>query len=231
MTMLIAAAAAFILLHLLVSGTRVRDALTGAIGEGPYMGLFSLASVVCLVWLIFAFGPARASDANGVFWRVTPLTRDIQLVLQLLAFLLIVPGLTTPNPTSVRQQSVLDRPNAVRGMLRVTRHPFLWGVAIWAAGHLLVNGTVAALILFGAMLLLALFGTVSIDAKRRRTLGASWDAFAAQTSNLPFAAIFGGRQRLSIGEIGWWRLVLAVAIWVGALLIHPYAFGVPALAR
>ena len=56
---LIAAAAFFVLLHLLVSGTRLRGALVGAIGEGPYMGLFSLASVGALAWLIVAFAAAR----------------------------------------------------------------------------------------------------------------------------------------------------------------------------
>ncbi|MGH7022728.1 MAG: NnrU family protein [Caulobacteraceae bacterium] len=229
MTMLIAAAAVFVLLHLLVSGTRVRDALTGAIGQGPYMGLFSLASIACLAWLILAFGPARTASDNAVFWSVTPLTRDIQLIVQLIAFLLVVPGLTTPNPTSVRQEGVLDRPDAVRGMVRITRHPFLWGVAIWAAGHLMVHGDVAAFILFGSLLLLALFGTVSIDAKRRRALGERWDAFAAHTSNVPFAAILAGRQKLHVGEIGWWRIVLAVALWAVVLWAHPHAFGVPAL--
>jgi uncharacterized membrane protein len=228
-TTLAVAAAAFILLHLLVSGTRLRDALTGAIGEGPYQGLFSLASVACLAWLIIAFGPARSAADNQAFWAVTPLTRDIQLGLTLLAFLLVVPGLTTPNPTSVRQQGVLDKPDAIRGMLRITRHPFLWGVAIWAAGHLLVHGDVAAMILFGSLLMLALFGTASIDAKRRRALGARWDAFAAKTSNIPFAAILARRQKLKIGEIGWWRLVLAVVLWVAMLYAHPYAFGVRAL--
>jgi uncharacterized membrane protein len=227
-TTLAVAAVVFILLHLLVSGTRLRDALTGAIGEGPYMGLFSLASVACLVWLIVAFGPARTTVANRVFWTVTPLTREIQLGLTLLAFLFVVPGLLTPNPTSVRQQGVLDKPDAIRGMLRITRHPFLWGVAIWAAGHLMVHGDVAALILFGSLLMLALFGTASIDAKRRRALGARWDAFAAKTSNLPFAAILSRRQKLKIGEIGWWRLALAVALWAGMLFAHPYAFGLRA---
>jgi len=229
MTVLLAAAAAFVLLHLLVSGTRVRDALTGAVGEGPYMGLFSLASIACLLWLGFAFVGARTASANSLIWTASPATKDIQLVLQLIAFLLVVPGLTTPNPTSVRQQAVLERPDAIKGMLRVTRHPFLWGVAIWAAGHILVNGSVAALIFFGSLLLLALFGTTSIDAKRRRALGEAWDAFAARTSNVPFAAIAARRQRLDLAEIGWWRLALAVAIWAGVLAIHQWAFGVSPL--
>ena len=229
MILFIAAAAAFVLLHLLVSGTRVRDALTGVIGQGPYMGLFSLASVGALVWMIMAFGAARADPMQAAYWSATPVTKAIQLGLMLLSFLLVVPGLLTPNPTSVRQESALEKPNAVQGMLRITRHPFLWGVAVWAAGHLLVNGDRAGIVLFGSFLLLAIFGTASIDAKRKRALGDKWTAFAAQTSNLPFAAILASRQSLNIAEIGWWRLLLAVVLYAAMLLAHPYAFGVRAL--
>jgi uncharacterized membrane protein len=229
MLSLIAAASFFLAIHLLVSGTRVRDALTGRIGQGPYMGVFSLSSVAGLAWLGIAFAQARHADVQLVLWDVTPVTRDAQIVLQLVAMLLIVPGLATPNPTSVRQESALDRPDVVRGMLRITRHPFLWGVAIWAAGHLLVKGDSASIVLFGSMLVLALFGTASIDAKRRRALGPKWEAFAAQTSNLPFAAIAQGRQRLNLGEIGWWRIGLGVAVWAALAWAHPYLFGARAL--
>ena len=229
MVSLLAAAAFFILLHLLVSGTRVRDALTGTIGQGPYMGAFTVASIAGLAWLGFAFAGARAAAWNLSYWDATPLTRQIQLGLMLVSLLLIVPGLTTPNPTSVRQEGALDRPDLIKGMLRITRHPFLWGVAIWAAGHLLVNGDRAGIVLFGAMLFLAILGTTSIDAKRKRALGATWDSFAAQTSNVPFAAILAGRQSLKLGEIGWWRILLAVVIYAALLFGHPYAFGVQAL--
>lgn len=229
MTMLILAVVVFLAIHLLISGTPVRDAITARIGQGPYMGLFSLASVAGLAWLIFAFGAARGAQANEALWTVNPVTRGVQIALQLVAMLLIVAGLTTPNPTSVRQEATLSRPDVVKGLLRITRHPFLWGVAVWALGHLLVSGKITSIVLFGGMLLLALFGTVSIDAKRRRALGKSWDAFAAQTSNLPFGAIAGGRQRLDLAEIGWWRIALGVAVWAGLAWGHPCIIGVAAL--
>ena len=226
---LIAAASFFLAIHLLVAGTRVRDALTGSIGSAPYMGLFSLVSVAGLAWLGVAFSKAHGQVSDQVFWSITPATRDLQIGLQLLAMLLVVPGLATPNPTSVRQEGALDKPDPVRGMLRVTRHPFLWGVAIWAAGHLLVNGDTASIVLFGSMLALALFGTASIDAKRHRALGAKWDAFAGQTSGVPFLAIVQGRQTLRLGEIGWWRIVLGIAVWALLAWAHPMLFGARAL--
>ena len=164
MLSLAAAATAFILVHLLVSGTRVRDDLVARLGEGPYMGLFSLASVGLLVWMIAAYGDARTE--NIVWWTPSPVTRHVSLAVQLIAVLLVVTGLLTPNPTSVKQEGALARPDVVKGMLRITRHPFLWGVALWAAGHLLVNGDLASGLAFGAMLVLGAYGGASIDAKR-----------------------------------------------------------------
>lgn len=228
MTSLVAAAAAFLLIHLLVSGTRLRDAITGAIGEGPYMGLFSLASLAAIVWLGFGYAAARRA-ADPVYWSATDATKWVQLGVTFLAFLLVVPGLATPNPTSVRQEATLDKPDVASGMVRVTRHPFLMGVALWAAGHLLVNGDLASLILFGTLLALALLGPLSIDGKRRRKLGAKWDAFAAQTSVVPFGAIAAGRQSLKLGEIGWWRLLLGVVVWAALVAVHPMLFGVSPL--
>ncbi len=228
MTGLAAAAAAFLLIHFAVSGTRLRDAITTRIGDGPYMGLFSLASIATLTWAGFAYGSAR-HGADPAWWAATPATKWIQLCVTLAAFLLAVPGLLTPNPTSVRQEATLDRPDVARGIVRITRHPFLSGVALWAGGHLLVNGDLASLILFGSLLVLSVFGPLSIDAKRRRALGPKWDAFAAQTSAIPFAAILQRRQSLKLGEIGWWRLAIAVAAWAALVWTHQQIFGVSAL--
>jgi uncharacterized membrane protein len=226
---LIAAAVFFLAIHLFISGTRLRDALIARLGEGRYMGLFVLASFAGIGWLVFGYAQARTSPDNLVFWGVTEPLRWVQIALMLIAFSFIVIGIATPNPTAVRGEGKIEDEDVVRGMLRVTRHPFLWGVALWGLGHLLVNGDLASLILFGSMLALALFGTSSIDAKRRRALGDKWDAFAARTSNVPFAAIAGGRQSLSLGEIGWWRIGLGVLVWAVLLMAHPFIFGAPAL--
>jgi uncharacterized membrane protein len=123
---------------------------------------------------------------------------------------------------SVHEQDV------VRGALRITRHPFLWGISIFAAGHMLVLGDFSSWAFFGTLLVLALSGTFSIDAKRRRAFGRDWIAFAASTSNLPFAAIFSGRQPFRVVEIGWWRLLISFVVFALLTLTHPYLFGIVA---
>ena len=225
MTMLLAAAAVFVLMHLLIAGTRLRGVIVGVIGEGAYSGLFSLASVAALVWLGMAYGAARGQ--GEVLWDTPAWGRLAQACIQFVALMLIVPGLLTPNPTSVGQLGAVEKP--ATGMVRITRHPFLWGVAIWAAGHLLVNGDTPSVILFASVGLLAIAGTTSIDLKRKNRLGEAWAAFAGQTSNIPFAAILSGRQSLKLGEIGWWRLALGVLVWAGLFHGHAYIFGVSAL--
>jgi uncharacterized membrane protein len=224
MSMLIAAVLVFMAIHFLISGTSLRDRIVGVIGEGPYLGLFSLASIASLVWMIFAFVGARSSPANQSFWSIGHANRDPAIALVFIAFLFAVPGLLSNSPTRVRGDTQVDKPTAVTGMTRITRHPFLWGVAIWAVAHLLANGRLADVILFGGLLITAFAGPFSIDAKRRRALGDRYRAFEAKTSNVPFAAIIQGRQHLALGEI-WWRLIVAIVLFGVLLWAHPYFTG------
>ena len=225
MTTLYLAAAAFVLLHVLISGTPVRAVLVRRMGEGVYMGLFSLLSVATLVGLIFAFAGARLTPGDVTWWGAEGWRRHVSLTLVLLAFLIGVPGLLTPNPTSVKGEGALDRPDPARGIVRVTRHPFLMGVTLWAVGHMVSNGDLASLVMFGSFLVLGVAGPPSIDAKRARVLGAKWEAFRAQTSIVPFAAILAGRQKLSLAEIGWWRPAVAIVAFAAMIALHPHAFG------
>ncbi|MBF8254458.1 MAG: NnrU protein, partial [Deltaproteobacteria bacterium] len=91
------------------------------------------------------------------------------------------------------------------------------------------NGDLGSVIFFGTFLVLALLGPASIDRKRKRIYGADWDRFAAVTSNVPFLAIAQGRNSLMIGELGWWRIILVVAVYGFFLHMHQVLFGVSPL--
>jgi len=225
MSNLIAASLVFLGIHVLISGTRLRDAITGAIGEGPYLGAFSLASILAIVWFASAYNAAALSPDNRVLYDLGIGMRHLAIPVVALAFLLGVQGLLAPNPAAVRQGSAAASEGTVKGVLRITRHPFLWGVMIWSAFHLAVNGDLASVIFFGTFLLLAFLGTLLIDAKRRRKLGAVWQSYSYKTSNLPFAAALSGRNRLKIGESFGRRFWIAGAIFVVVLFAHAWLFG------
>jgi uncharacterized membrane protein len=220
-TSLVLAALYFVGIHVGVAGTRVRDALVARLGERAYLGLFSAASFVGIVWLSTAY----AGAPYVMLWGPLPALRPLAAVLVLVAFVLVVLGLTTPSPTVVGGEKTLVSDEPAIGIQRVTRHPFLWGVALWAATHLVVNGHVKALALFGSLLFLAVFGGRAIDGKRARRFGADWQRYAAVTSNVPFLAIAQGRNRFATAEIGAGRVALAFAVFASVLVLHPVWFG------
>ncbi len=225
MANLIAAAVFFLGIHFGVSGTRLRDRLVGIVGARPFRGLFALTSIVGLIWLAKAY--ARAPHIP--LWGQLIVLKPVAMPFVLIAFAFIVIGISTPSPTSAGMESQLTRDVQVRGMTRITRHPFLWGTALWALVHFVINGDAAASILFGSLLLLAVGGTASIDAKRRRNFGKRWESFARQTSNVPFAAIVAGRNQLgaALREIGIVRPLVAIAVFAAVFALHGRLFGAP----
>lgn len=225
MSTLIAAAAAFFAIHFFVSGTPLRDRITAATGEKPYLGLFSLASLGLIVWLVIAYNRAQAGD-DPQLYDLGQGVRHLGIPIVAIAFFLGVQGLFLRNPTRVQMDGVAQDESVVTGVLRITRHPFLWGVALWSAFHVVANGDEASVIFFGTFLILSLVGTVLIDAKRRRKLGAAWNVFATRTSNVPFAAVIGGRNQIHVGEIFGWRFWVATALFLVILFCHPRLFGV-----
>jgi len=223
-----AASAYFLFIHFGVSGTRLRDVLVARLGEGRFRGAFAVASVVGLVWMIYGY---RHAPTVGL-WGQLPGLRPLAFALVFVAFLFVGVGLVTPSPTRVGMESKLTEGNDIaRGMVRITRHPFLWGVALWALVHLIVNGDLASLMLFGSLLVLALGGTVAIDAKRSRKFGDRWAQFAHTTSNVPFAAILNGRNSIvsALREIGIVRPLVVVLAYVLTLYLHGLVFGTPLL--
>lgn len=225
MTNLIAAAASFLGIHLLVSGTVLRDWITAKIGKKVYIPLFAMASLLAIVWLCIAYNGASISSANTVLFVPPPALKMFGVVLVAAAFLLAVPGVLRRNPTSAGQELA-----HIDGILRVTRHPFLIGVSVWAAFHLAATGTLAATIFFATFLILAVFGTRAIDRKVERRQPRQWAKIAAKTSVIPFAAIATKRNRFVAPEIVDWRMSVAVAVFGAVLYFHCALFSVPATA-
>ena len=220
MLSLVLAALFFAGIHLGIAGTALRDRVIGSLGENGYRAAFAVASVVGLGWLVAAYNRAPYL----VTWGMLEWWKPFAIILMLPASLLVVIGLTTPNPTSVGQEGRLGQPP--RGIVRVTRHPFLTGVGLWALVHLIGSGDVASLVFFAVWAIVAFAGTASIDRKRQRLLGSAWEPFAAQTSIVPFAAIVAGRNRFSAREIGAWRWGLAVIVYLLMLGGHAQVIGV-----
>jgi uncharacterized membrane protein len=221
------AALFFYAIHGLVSGTGLRGATVARIGENAYRGIFSLASAAGLAWLVYAYG--HGDPGYLVIWPEPPGARWATIILMLPILVLGFAGLTIKSPTAVGQEKALADPEPARGVLRITRHPFLSSVAAWAALHLVVNGDLASLVLFGTMLVLAITGMGSIDRKRAAAAPADWARFAAVTSRMPFLAILQGRNSLKLGEIGAVRIVGGVVLWAVILHFHNWIFGMPAL--
>lgn len=211
----------FAAIHLLVSGTRLRDALVQRLGERAYTAVFSLASAGILAWLILAYTGARVVEVTPFYeWRL------LAAGLLFIAFVFIVLGLATPSPTIVGGEKLLAQDDSARGIQRVTRHPFLWGVALWAVIHIVFNPALPDALFFGAFLLVALAGTFSIDAKRARRYGEAWRRYAQRTSNVPFAAIIAGRNQLRWRELGILKPLAALAAYILFALLHARFFGV-----
>lgn len=221
MITLLLAGLTFIVIHVGVSGSAVRTALVGRVGLPAYMAAFSVASVAAMAWLVASYNTAPYVPT----WGMLEWWKPFQLVLMLPAFLLVVIGLTSPNPTSFGQEKLaLGQPT---GIVRITRHPFLMGVAVWALVHLAGNGDWASLLFFGALAAVCIAGAPSIDAKRRQVLGpVAWDAFARRTSIIPFAAILAGRNTLVWPELAGWRPVAGLVAYVLMLGGHVHLFGV-----
>jgi len=210
MTMLVIATVAFLATHF-VTSTPLRPALVNAMGEWPYRGVYSLVAFVTLGWMVWAY----ASAPRELLWSGFPNTPYWAMPV---AFVLIACGYWR-NPTMVGADKLLKSEDPARGMIRITRHPIMWGIMLWAAAHILARGDLKSLVFFGGFLVVALVGTLSMDSRKKAN--PDWPRFAAVTSHVPFVAIAQGRNRIAWREIGWSRPAIGLAAFFAVLLFHP----------
>ncbi|HZR72186.1 NnrU family protein [Bradyrhizobium sp.] len=184
----------FLGIHVLPAWRGLRGRIVGAMGEGSYKLVYALVSLLGIVLIAWGFGHYRAVGMIDV-WEgaVSPRTlvilKHITIALMLPAVILVVAAY-------------------LRGHIyKALKHPMLAGVKLWAAAHLLANGDLGSIILFGSFLGWAVFDRISL--KRRADAGS---------------------PPIPVG--GWGNDMIAIAVGIVAYLalafaFHPVVIGVP----
>lgn len=218
----LSALAIFFVSHMIFARPATRAASVAALGERGFLIAYSVLSTVLFGWTIVAAGRAPYVE----IWAPAPWQAWAPFLLMPLATLLACLGVGAPNPLSFGgahpERFEPDRP----GVAGIARHPILWAMALWAGAHLVPNGDLAHLVLFGGSLAFALAGMRAHDARMRRRLGAAeWRRLARLASTVPFQAWLDGR-RPPYGPTPWRRLALAALIHAALLAAHPSVIGV-----
>ena len=206
---LIAANVTFAGLHFALSHP-LRAPLVKRLGEQGFLGLYSLLSIAAFVWVVIAF---RAVGPSGApVWQAT---QDagwiVASVLTVLALTLAIAALKG-NPAAVGMNADMARTAQPSGVYAVTRHPLMWGVAIWALAHTIIMPTPRTLVTASAMAVLALVGAHLQDRKKAALLGPAWGEWKAKTHFVP---------RLGkLGQIRAGTWASAVVLWLAITWLH-----------
>ena len=110
---------------------------------------------------------------------------------------------TTRNPTPVGFDALHHDVAPGKGIYSIVRHPMMAAFALWSAAHVFVRGDIPAIIFFGGLWVLATFGMVRLNHRRRANADNAWRAFEAGTSRTPFRAILEGRRSLVMRDVSW----------------------------
>lgn len=211
-----AALMVFFFSHAIPVRPPLRPWLIARLGRRGYFLVYSVLSIAILIWLFIA---ATRAPFVGII-PAEPLLRWVPLVAMPLASVLAVAGLRGRNPLSFGGMGQGAFDPAHPGVLAVTRHPILLAAALWGGAHLLVNGDLAHVILFGLMGGFAVVGMGMIDRRKRRELGSDWQTVTAKT------ALCDPRGLLKIAPLDW---VLGIGFYVVLLAVHETVIGLSPL--
>ena len=209
------ASAAFVGSHFLLSHP-LREPLVRKLGTGPFQGLYSVVALATLGWMIWVY--SRLGDQAPIWFAGDGLWLFASMLMWFGSILFV--GSFAKNPALPGAR--LERGAKPHGVFGITRHPMMWGFASWAIVHILVVATPKALIFDGAILLLALGGSVGQDAKKRKLMGERFHEWSAQTAFFPFSR--GASNPGSVALIGG-TLLFFIATWAhGAIGAMPAGF-------
>ena len=206
--MLATASAAFVGTHFLLSHP-LRAPLVSRIGEKAFTGLYSLVALITFGWMIWAYPDARSESYP--LWDAGRWGFVAATILMWLGSVLFM-GSLRRNPALPRPGKTIERIDEPHGVYSITRHPMMWGFALWAATHAIVNPTQASLILCATIAFLALVGAALQDAKKAKLLGPVWREWQAKTSFIPY-----GRGLKSADGFA---LLTGTIVWLAATWAH-----------
>jgi uncharacterized membrane protein len=214
--------ALFLLAHAVPARPPVRRRLVAGLGERGYVAVYVVVSLGLLAWLITAAGRAPYLP----LWDPAPWQRWVPNLAVPVAIVLAALAVGVPNPFSFggarNDRFDPERP----GVVALSRQPILLALGIWAGAHVVPNGNLAHVLLFGGFAAMALLGMAMLERRRRRVLGAEWEALARRTALWPGAAglaALAGTPRLVP------RMVVGLAVYGAALMLHGPVLGVSPL--
>lgn len=214
----------FFALHMIPAIPNVRARLVALAGRRAYLVVYSLVSLLMLGWVFHA---AMQLD-YVVVWDPAAWQAWFPIVLTPIAIFLLLAGLFSVNPASVSLRGPAAEPGAITA---ITRHPVFWGFALWAGSHLIPNGDLRSLLLFGSFFAFALLGIWMTERRARRRLAERWGAITRKTSIIPLVAMMSGRAqpRLDGPLIAGALCSAAISCWL-LLGGHTALFGADPLA-
>jgi uncharacterized membrane protein len=178
----------FLGVHTLTTQRDLRGRLIGGVGESAYKASYVLVSLVGLALIVWGFAHYRATEWIDV-WNPPKALKHVTLALMLPAVILVVAAY-------------------IRGRIYATlKHPMLAGVKLWAAAHLLANGDLGSIVLFGSFLGWAVFDRISL--KRRADPGGP---------PIPVGGLGNDLIAVAVGVVAYLGLAFA---------FHPVVIGVP----
>lgn len=211
----IAAFLVFFASHRLLALPRIKGPLSALLGPGGFTTAYSAMSVLILTWIIIAAGRAPFFE----LWPHQGWMNHVALTLMAIATLIFSLALGRPNPLSFGGLNDARFDPDHPGLIGWMRHPLLVVLGLWSLAHILPNGDLAHVLMFGQFLIFAIVGTRIINRRKQRLLGeAEWQRLSAT------------RRRLKPSLNGLVRLAVGLILYGTLLWLHQPVIGVDPLA-
>ena len=203
------ASAAFVGSHFAMSHP-LRAPMVAALGEKVF-GLIYLVVSFATLYLMVHFNHGAFADSPAVLWDAGSAGWIVGTILMWFGSVLFVGSLKS-NPAFPTGGKPVTEIGAASGVFAITRHPMMWGFAIWALVHVIVNPTPAAIVVSAAIAILALGGAAGQDVKKKKLIGEPWRDWESRTSFLPY-----GR---GVASAGGFALIGGTLLWLAASYAH-----------